>query len=158
MILDVVYNHFGPDGNYLDAVLARTTSPTATRTTGARRSTSTARTPAPVREFFVANAGYWIDEFHLDGLRLDATQSIYDDSADHVIAAITREAREAAGDRGIVLIGEILRHAVAERPVLLRDLDQIDEHVLRPDAGIVLKLFDDARRTAPSSARPCGCC
>ena len=57
-----------------------TTSPTATRTNGARRSISTATDSRPVREFFLANAGYWIDEFHLDGLRLDATQSIHDAS------------------------------------------------------------------------------
>ena len=52
VILDVVYNHFGPDGNYLELLLATTTSPTATRTSGARRSISTARTRGPVREFF----------------------------------------------------------------------------------------------------------
>ena len=49
-----------------------------------------------MREFFVANAGYWIDEFHLDGLRLDATQSIFDDSPEHILAAIARAVREAA--------------------------------------------------------------
>ena len=42
----------------------------------------------PVREFFIANAGYWIEEFHFDGLRLDATQHIYDDSPEHILAAI----------------------------------------------------------------------
>ena len=41
----------------------------------------------PVREFFTANAAYWIDEFHFDGLRLDATQSIIDGSQEHIIAA-----------------------------------------------------------------------
>ena len=98
MILDVVYNHLGPDGNYLRAVLAATTSPTATTTSGATRSTSTATTPAPVREFFIANAGYWIDEFHLDGLRLDATQQIFDASHDaHPARRSARRAREAAG-------------------------------------------------------------
>ena len=51
------------------------TSPTATARNGASPSTTTARTAGPVREFFVANAVYWITEFHLDGLRLDATQS-----------------------------------------------------------------------------------
>src|SRR6185369_10519916 len=60
----------------------------------------------PVREFFIQNAGYWIDEFHLDGLRLDATQNIYDESNDHVIAALTRQAREKAGRRSIVVVGE----------------------------------------------------
>ena len=49
-----------------------------------------------MREFFLANAGYWIDEFHLDGLRLDATQQIFDASPDHILAAIARRVREAA--------------------------------------------------------------
>ena len=49
----------------------------------------------PVREYFIANAGYWIDEFHLDGLRLDATQNIYDLSDDHILAAVTRRARSS---------------------------------------------------------------
>ena len=53
----------------------------------------------PVREFFVANAGYWIDEFHLDGLRLDATQSdLRPLAAQHVLAEIGARARDAARD------------------------------------------------------------
>jgi maltooligosyltrehalose trehalohydrolase len=43
---------------------------------------------APVREFFITNAAYWIDEFHVDGLRLDATQQIFDASQPHIITAI----------------------------------------------------------------------
>ena len=107
VILDVVYNHLGPDGNYLARVLAATTSPTATRTNGARRSTSTATDAAPVREFFIANAGYWIDEFHLDGLRLDATQSIFDDSPRaRPRRRSARAARAAAGGRAIIVVAE----------------------------------------------------
>ena len=45
----------------------------------------------PVREFYIANAGYWIDEFHLDGLRLDATQDIHDSSKEHILRAIGLE-------------------------------------------------------------------
>ena len=45
----------------------------------------------PVREFFIANAGYWIDEFHLDGLRLDATQQIFDSSPDHVLTEVGQQ-------------------------------------------------------------------
>ena len=52
----------------------------------------------PVRELFVENAAYWIDEFHFDGLRLDATQTIYDASPEHIIAAIAR-ARARGGRR-----------------------------------------------------------
>ncbi|HWW84830.1 MAG TPA: DUF3459 domain-containing protein, partial [Vicinamibacterales bacterium] len=60
----------------------------------------------PVRQMFIANGGYWIDEFHLDGLRLDATQQIFDKSPEHILAAAGKRAREAAGQRSIVLIAE----------------------------------------------------
>ena len=59
-----------------------------------------------MREFFVGNAGYWIDEFHFDGLRLDATQRIYDASPEHMLAAIGRRVREAAGGRATLLVAE----------------------------------------------------
>jgi maltooligosyltrehalose trehalohydrolase len=105
VILDVVYNHLGPVGNYLRAF-----SP-AYFTDRYKNEWSEAINfdgpdAGPVREFFSANAGYWIDEFHLDGLRLDATQQIFDASDEHILAAIGRRAREAAGIRPIVLIAE----------------------------------------------------
>ena len=59
-----------------------------------------------VRDFFVGNAAYWIEEFHLDGLRLDATQALFDDSDLHVIAEITSAARAAAGTRSIYILAE----------------------------------------------------
>ena len=59
-----------------------------------------------MRELYVANAGYWIDEFHLDGLRLDATQNIYDASPEHVLAAVGRRVREAARGRATLLVAE----------------------------------------------------
>lgn len=105
VILDVVYNHLGPDGNYLGAF-----SPyyfTAKHHTDWGEAINFYDEHCgPVRELFIANAGYWIREFHLDGLRIDATQNIYDESADHILAAITREVRRAAGGRGSVVIGE----------------------------------------------------
>src|SRR5262249_27236451 len=61
---------------------------------------------APVRELFINNAGYWIDEYHFDGLRLDATQQIFDASDEHLIAAVGRCARAAAGERPIVIVAE----------------------------------------------------
>ena len=60
----------------------------------------------PVREFFVANAGYWIDEFHFDGLRLDATQAIHDASPEHILAAIGRRAGRRPRGRSILLVAE----------------------------------------------------
>ena len=52
-----------------------------------------------MRELFCANAAYWIDEFHLDGLRLDATQEMFDQSPEHILAQLTRRVREARRQR-----------------------------------------------------------
>jgi 1,4-alpha-glucan branching enzyme len=60
----------------------------------------------PVREFFLTNATYWIDEFHLDGLRIDATQDLHDNSASHILAEISARTRAAAQGRDIVLVAE----------------------------------------------------
>ena len=59
-----------------------------------------------MREFFISNAGYWIDEFHLDGLRLDATQNIYDASRVHILAEITEQVHRAAGGRSTIVVAE----------------------------------------------------
>ena len=105
VILDVVYNHFGPSGNYLRAFSRHYFTDRHDNEWGDAINFDGDRSEA-VREFFIANAGYWIDEFHLDGLRLDATQQIYDGSQDNILAAIGRRAREAAGGRSIVLVAE----------------------------------------------------
>jgi maltooligosyltrehalose trehalohydrolase len=60
----------------------------------------------PVREFFRENAAYWIREFHLDGLRVDATQDIHDGSDPHILAELTCAARNAAGHKSILVVGE----------------------------------------------------
>ena len=84
VILDVVYNHLGPDGNYLkEFAPAYFTDRYANEWGDAINFDGDGS--GPVREFFIANAGYWIDEYHLDGLRLDATQQIFDSSQDHII-------------------------------------------------------------------------
>ena len=60
----------------------------------------------------------WIDEFHIDGLRLDATQQIFDATSPHVLAEITRRAREAAHERGIIVVAENEpQHVKLIRPV-----------------------------------------
>jgi maltooligosyltrehalose trehalohydrolase len=59
-----------------------------------------------VREYFIANAGYWIDEFHFDGLRLDATQQIFDRSPRNVMAEIAVAVRQKARGRGTIVIAE----------------------------------------------------
>ncbi len=92
VILDVVYNHFGPDGNYLREFSHDYFSERYKNEWGDALNFD-GENSGPVREFFVANAGYWIDEFHLDGLRLDATQQIFDASPEHILAAISRARR-----------------------------------------------------------------
>ena len=105
VILDVVYNHLGPDGNYFGHYSPYYFTDRHTTDWGAAINYY-AEHCGPVREFFIANAGYWIDEFHLDGLRLDATQNVYDESHDHILAAITRQARTSAGPREVIVVAE----------------------------------------------------
>ena len=105
VVLDVVYNHLGPNGNYLRAFAPAYFTDRYPNEWGEAINFDRSDA-ASVREFVVANAGYWIDEFHLDGLRLDATQQIYDASKPHIIEAIGRSARAAAGNRSVVLIAE----------------------------------------------------
>ncbi len=102
VILDVVYNHLGPDGNYLGQYSGRYFS--------AKHRTDWGDPPdfeePAVRHFFVENAAYWIAEYHLDGLRIDATQDFRDGSRRHVLAELSARAREAAGARPILLVAE----------------------------------------------------
>ncbi len=105
VILDVVYNHLGPDGNYLSKY-SRHYFTDAYKTDWGQAVNFDGEQSGPVREYFRENAAYWIREFHLDGLRLDATQALYDRSEPHIIAEIASAACRAAGGRSIVLIAE----------------------------------------------------
>lgn len=123
VILDVVYNHLGPDGNYLghfaEEYFSRehqTDWGLAPNFDGPHR--------GPVREFFIANAVHWIAEYHVDGLRLDATQDIRDRSRPHVLAEIRAAMRRAARGRNTLVVGEnepqecwLLRDAGGDAPV-----------------------------------------
>jgi maltooligosyltrehalose trehalohydrolase len=105
VILDVVYNHLGPDGNYLKEFSEDYFS-NRHQTDWGEAINFDGENSRPVRDYFLANAAYWIEEFHVDGLRLDATHSIYDDSKDHILAAITRCVREAARTRAAIVVAE----------------------------------------------------
>ncbi|MBX6315224.1 MAG: malto-oligosyltrehalose trehalohydrolase [Isosphaeraceae bacterium] len=105
VLLDVVYNHFGPEGSYLDRFSDDFYSKTD-KTEWGDAINFDGPNSGPVREFFLANAGYWIEEFHLDGLRIDATQQFFDNSDEHIISQIVRRARAAAQGREVILIGE----------------------------------------------------
>ncbi len=105
VILDVVYNHFGPSGNYLRVFSPAYFSDAYENEWGDAINFDGADA-GPVREFFVSNAAYWIREFHFDGLRLDATQQIFDASARHVITEIGEAMRAAAGSREVFVVAE----------------------------------------------------
>jgi len=103
VFLDVVYNHLGPDGNYLrqfstDYFTSRHTTPwgDALNFDGPGS--------GPVRAFFVANVCYWAHEYHIDGLRLDATHAFRDDSSTHILAEIVARVRAALPDERRFLI------------------------------------------------------
>jgi maltooligosyltrehalose trehalohydrolase len=116
VILDVVYNHLGPDGNYLPQFGPYLTQ----RHTNEWGDDINFDGPdaGPVREYFVANAGYWVGEFHLDGLRLDATQAIVDGSPRHVLVEIGERVRAAACGRETIIASENEpQHAKLVRPV-----------------------------------------
>jgi maltooligosyltrehalose trehalohydrolase len=105
VILDVVYNHIGPDGNYLPQYAASYFTDRYATEWGQALNYD-GEESAPVRELMVSNAAYWVGEFHLDGLRLDATQSVHDASPEHVVATVGRAARAAAGPRTVILVAE----------------------------------------------------
>ncbi|PYJ63379.1 MAG: malto-oligosyltrehalose trehalohydrolase, partial [Verrucomicrobia bacterium] len=116
VILDVVYNHFGPDGNYLgifsDDYLIR-----EKQNEWGNAINFDGPNSGPVREFFITNGRYWVEEFHLDGFRFDATHAIRDRSTEYIIGAVGRVAREAAGARSIILVVENdLQEAKMVRP------------------------------------------
>jgi maltooligosyltrehalose trehalohydrolase len=105
VLLDVVYNHCGPDGCYLRAFAPAYFS-TRYRGDWGDPLNYDGEDAAPVRELVVENAAYWISEFHLDGLRVDATQGMFDASPHHVLEELVRRCREAGGDRDILLVAE----------------------------------------------------
>jgi maltooligosyltrehalose trehalohydrolase len=106
VLLDVVYNHLGPDGNYL-------------RQFSLSYFTDRHHTPwgdavnmdgpdsRPVRDYFIANVCHWAHEYHIDGLRLDATHAIIDESPTHILAEMADSVRlSLPPDRRFVLIAE----------------------------------------------------
>jgi maltooligosyltrehalose trehalohydrolase len=120
VILDVVYNHLGPSGNYLPCFSPYYfAKPSKQSTEWGDALNFDGELSRPVRDFICDNATYWISEFHLDGFRLDATQSLFDSSSEHIISELTRHARASAAraQRGIVVVAENeQQHAKLARP------------------------------------------
>lgn len=118
VILDVVYNHFGPDGNYLGQ-FSQDYIHQKMKTDWGEAINFDGPNSKHVREYFTANAGYWVSEFHLDGLRLDAVQAVYDDSEYHILQEIEDRVRQAASGRGTILVVE----NELQDSKLLKDID-----------------------------------
>ena len=105
VFLDVVYNHFGPSGNYLPDYAASFFTERHETLWGAGINFD-GEAAAPVRDFFVHNALYWLEEYHFDGLRFDAVHAIADDSHKHVIAELAERIRAGLPGRPIHLVLE----------------------------------------------------
>jgi maltooligosyltrehalose trehalohydrolase len=117
VIVDVVYNHFGPDGNYV-----RDFSPAYFTDRHHTPWGDAINFDGPgsewVRKFVVDNALFWLHEYHADGLRLDATHAIVDESPAHILAELAQAARTSVG---------------AEHPVvLIAETGENDVHYLKP--------------------------
>jgi maltooligosyltrehalose trehalohydrolase len=120
VILDVVYNHLGPDGNYLRCY-SRDYFSSAYRTEWGDALNFDGEHSQGVRDFVIGNACYWARDFHIDGFRLDATQSMFDASRPHIIAELIERTRKLAEPRKIVFIAE--------------NEPQRSEHLAPPDQG-----------------------
>jgi malto-oligosyltrehalose trehalohydrolase len=95
VLVDVVYNHFGPEGAYIYPI-ARQTFTDRHKTPWGAAINFDGPESGPVREFVIHNALYWIEEFHFDGLRLDAVHAILDDSRRHLLEELAERVRVAA--------------------------------------------------------------
>lgn len=104
VLLDVVYNHLGPEGNYLAQFGPYFTD--RYHTPWGQAIDFDGPRSAAVRHFFVENAVQWVREFHLDGLRLDAVHSIFDASPRHILTEITEAVHAAAPGRRVHVVAE----------------------------------------------------
>lgn len=101
-ILDVVYNHFGPEGGTLHAIAPAFFDDARHTPWGA----GIDYTRAPVRDFFVSNAAMWVRDYGFDGLRLDAVHQIADPSPVHLLDELAEHLRHVVPDRPVHLIAE----------------------------------------------------
>jgi maltooligosyltrehalose trehalohydrolase len=107
VMLDVVYNHFGPDGNYLHVYARDHFFSNRHRTPWGAAINFDGAGSRVVRDFFIHNALYWLEEFHFDGLRLDAVHAICDDSDPDILVELAAAVRRGPGrERHVHLVLE----------------------------------------------------
>lgn len=117
VILDVVYNHLGNEGNYLRLFGPYFTS--IHRTPWGEAVNYDQDGSEGVRRYVIENALYWVREFHLDGLRLDAVQTIRDESSPHILAEIAEN------------VSELAQH-LGRRVCVMAETDENDAKLVRP--------------------------
>ena len=106
VVLDVVYNHFGPEGNYLNSYAPQFFTDRH-KTPWGNGINFDGPESRVVRDFFVNNALYWLTEYHFDGLRLDAVHAISDDSSPDILTELAAAVRSTLDpDRQVHLILE----------------------------------------------------
>ena len=106
VLLDVVYNHFGPEGNYLNTYAPQFFTDRH-KTPWGNAINFDGPGSRVVRNFFIQNALYWLTEYQFDGLRLDAVHAIIDDSPPHILTELADAVRSSVEpDRQIHLILE----------------------------------------------------
>jgi maltooligosyltrehalose trehalohydrolase len=154
VILDVVYNHFGPDGAYA-GVFSPFYFSTRHRSPWGAAVNLDGEGSSQVREFFIENALHWLHEYHFDGLRLDATHGLIDDSRRHFVAELGTRARASLPGRQLLIIAEDERNLA----VIVRDpqdggwgldavwADDFHHQVRRLAAGDRDGYFEDYRGT-----------
>jgi len=160
VILDVVYNHLGPDGNYTAAFSPYYFSSNHKTPWGDGPNFDGAES-APVREFFIQNALHWLRDYHFDGLRLDATDTLADDSPRHFLAELSDRVRREVADRKLVLIAEDQRNlAQITRPQSVGGFgldavwsDDFHHEMRRLLTGDCDSYFQDYRGTVEDLAR-----
>jgi len=101
VLLDVVYNHFGPDGNYLHVYAPQFFTERHHTPWGAAINFDGADSRV-VRDFYIHNALYWLEEFHFDGLRLDAIHAICDDSDPDIVTELAQAVRDGPGRERLI--------------------------------------------------------
>ena len=120
VIFDVVYNHFGPEGNYISRYFPQICSE-GHDTAWGKAMNFDGEGSAEVRAFFLHNALYWIEEFHADGLRIDASHAMIDTSPKHILDEMAEQVRACAAGREIHLI--------------LEDEENVSSRLMRGDNG-----------------------
>jgi malto-oligosyltrehalose trehalohydrolase len=98
VFLDVVYNHFGPEGNYLGLYASAFLSDRHQTPWGAAINFD-GPDSRPVRDYYIHNALYWLEEYHFDGLRLDAVHAIVDDSVPDILTELAQTVAAGPGAR-----------------------------------------------------------